>query len=74
MAAACYFFGQKHYPIPYPLATLFFYLGTALALYFASQYVQLAEMIWRHVFHLGLCGVFLLVVLLVEKPRFKIKK
>jgi O-antigen/teichoic acid export membrane protein len=74
MAAACYFFGQKHYPIPYPVGTLFFYLAAALALYFTGQYVLIAEVIWRHVFHLGLCGAFLLLVLVVEKPRLKIKR
>jgi O-antigen/teichoic acid export membrane protein len=74
MAAACYFFGQQHYPIPYPVASLFFYLAAAVALYFASKYVVIPELIWRHLFHLALCGTFLLLVLVVEKPRLKIKK
>jgi O-antigen/teichoic acid export membrane protein len=74
MAAACYFFGQKYYPVPYPVATLLFYLAVAIGLYFISAYVDLEALIWRHLFHLGLCGAFLLLVLVVEKPRLKINK
>jgi O-antigen/teichoic acid export membrane protein len=73
MALACYYFGQKHYPIPYPVGAIFFYLAAALALYLAGAHIRVADVIWRHVFHLGLCAAFLLLVLAVERPRLKIK-
>jgi O-antigen/teichoic acid export membrane protein len=73
MAAACYGFGQKYYPIPYPVGTLLFYLAAAIGLYFLGQQVSMADVIWRHVFHLSLCLAFVVLVLLVEKPWRKFK-
>jgi O-antigen/teichoic acid export membrane protein len=74
MAVACYLIGQKYYPIPYPVGSILFYLATAIGLYFLSQRVSIAQDLWRHAFHLALVGVFLLVVLVVEKPRLAFKK
>lgn len=68
MALGCYALGQKYYPIPYPVGRMLLYLGLAIGLYLLSGQVSLDQGLWRHVFHLGLNGVFLLVVLAVEKP------
>lgn len=73
MAATCYFFGQKYYPIPYPVGSIFFYLATAIGLYWLSQQVSLAGDIWPHVFHLGLCAAFLALVMLVERPWLRFR-
>lgn len=74
MAAACYFFGQKHYPIPYPLGRIFLYLAIALILYLTSTWLWIPVVIWRHVFHVSLCIAYLLLVLLLEKPFARSKK
>jgi O-antigen/teichoic acid export membrane protein len=73
MAVACYLLGQKYFPVPYPVGSMLFYLGVAIGLYFLSRYVPIGQAIWRHLFHLGLCGAFLLLVLVLEKPRLKFK-
>ena len=71
MALACYLLGQKYYPIPYPIGAISGYLGVAILLVLAALYVPVTDFIWRHIFHLGICVAFVLLVLLMEKPRFK---
>lgn len=73
MALACYALGQKYYPIPYPLGRMGFYLVLAIALLGLSHSVRIEGEGWRHAFHLGLSGTFLLVVLAVEKPRLSLR-
>jgi len=70
MAAACYLLGQKYYPIPYPVGAILAYLGLAVGLVLLSAFVPITNTILRHIFHLGLCLAFLLVIWFVEKPRF----
>jgi len=70
MAAACYLLGQKYYPVPYPVTTILAYLGLAVALVFLGANVLITDVILRHTFHLGLCLAFLIVIWIVEKPRF----
>jgi len=70
MAAACYLLGQKYYPVPYPVTTILAYLGLAVALVVLGANVSITHVILRHVFHLGLCLAFLIVIWIVEKPRF----
>jgi O-antigen/teichoic acid export membrane protein len=74
MALACYIFGQKFYPIPYPVWTMAGYLVLALGLVAAANYVQIEDFVGRHLFHLGLCGVYLLVILVIEKPQMALKR
>jgi len=40
MMVMSYLTGQKHYPIPYDLKRIFFYMGFALGLYFLSVYIS----------------------------------
>lgn len=37
MAAASYWTGQRHYPIPYPIKKMMFYVGLAIAVYIISD-------------------------------------
>ena len=70
MAAVCYLLGQKYYPIPYPLVSILAYLGLAVGLVILAANIPVTDTILRHAFHLGLCLAFLLVIWIVEKPRF----
>jgi hypothetical protein len=36
--------------------------------------VQIEDFVGRHLFHLGLCGVYLLVILVIEKPQMALKR
>ncbi|MCB2406908.1 polysaccharide biosynthesis C-terminal domain-containing protein [Hymenobacter lucidus] len=69
MAVVCWWLGEKHFPVPYPVARLAAWLVVACALVAASWYVPIADFWLRHAFHLGLCGLFLALVYLVERPR-----
>ena len=73
MAATCYFFGQKYYPIPYPVGAILGYLALAVGLVLVAFYVRIDDFIWRHLFRLSVCGGFLLVVFLLERPRLALK-
>jgi len=70
MAAVCYLLGQKYYPIPYPVVSILAYLGLAVGLVILAANIPVTDTILRHAFHLGLCLAFLLVIWIVEKPRF----
>ena len=70
MAIASFLFGQKYYPIPYPVASILAYLSLAIILVLLAMYIPVNNTIWRHAFHLGLCLAFLVIIWLVEKPRF----
>ncbi|QNF31698.1 polysaccharide biosynthesis C-terminal domain-containing protein [Adhaeribacter swui] len=74
MAAACYYFGQKHYPIPYPVATMAGYLALAIGLVYIAQHFVIEDFVWRHLFHLGLCGLYLIVLYIIEKPTFAVSR
>ncbi|MDQ3291917.1 MAG: polysaccharide biosynthesis C-terminal domain-containing protein [Bacteroidota bacterium] len=74
MALACYLFGQKYYPIPYPVKTIAGYLVLAIGLIVIAKYINISDFILRHIFHLGLCGVYLLLIFILEKPLRFIKR
>ncbi|MGV3590002.1 MAG: lipopolysaccharide biosynthesis protein [Adhaeribacter sp.] len=74
MALACYLLGQRYYPVPYPVLAITGYLLVAILLVLAALYVPIADTLWRHLYHLGLCAGFLLLVFLVEKPKFSLKR
>lgn len=40
MAIATYLLGQKYYPVNYPIGRIIFYIGSAVAMYFLSHYIQ----------------------------------
>ena len=70
MAAVCLVLGNHHYPVPYPVKAISSYLMLAIILTAASFLIQIDNYILRHVFHLGLCGLFLLSIYAFEKPKF----
>ncbi|RDC64648.1 oligosaccharide flippase family protein [Adhaeribacter pallidiroseus] len=74
MAVTCYYFGQKYYPVPYPIITMAGYLALAIGLVYASWYVSVSDFLWRHLFHLGLCGIYLVIIVLIEKPALRLSR
>lgn len=67
MTIYSYLLGKKHYPIPYPLRRIAFYVGLALGLYFISI---------NSSFGMAINSVYLLlfisIVYILEKPKRKI--
>ncbi|WP_181305020.1 lipopolysaccharide biosynthesis protein [Rufibacter sp. XAAS-G3-1] len=68
MSVVCYVIGQKYFPVPYPLKAIFGYLVLASGLIWLAYAWEMENFWLRQVYHLGLCGVFLAVVWVVEKP------
>ena len=73
MALICYLLGNRHFPVPYPVATMGAYVLLAIILAGAALYLTFENVYLDHLVNLGLCLVFLLVILLVERPRFRSK-
>lgn len=69
MAAVCWWLGERHFPVPYPVARLLGWLGLALGLVLASQYVVPENYWFRHAWHGLLCLVFVGLLALGEWPR-----
>jgi O-antigen/teichoic acid export membrane protein len=69
MAVVCWRLGEKHFPVPYPVARLAAWLVVACTLVAASWYVPVADFWLRHAFHLGLCGLFVGLIYVVERPK-----
>jgi O-antigen/teichoic acid export membrane protein len=70
MATVCLLLGNRHYPVPYPVKAISSYLMLAVILTAASFLIQIDNFILRHLFHLALCGLFLLSIFAFEKPKF----
>ena len=68
MVAVSYFIGQKHYPVPYDIRTMAFYFITAMVLFGLSLLLPDMSLFLKTAAHTGLFLVFVLLVLIREKP------
>lgn len=66
MAAICWWLGNRHFPVPYPIFRLGLWLALAILLVAISWYTPVADYWLRHLFHLVLCAAFAGLVYLVE--------
>ena len=68
MMVMSYFTGQKYFPVPYNIPKAIGYMALGIGLYFAGHYTNtgswVADLVFRNLIFL----LFLIVVLLVEKP------
>lgn len=71
MAVVCYAIGQKYFPVPYPITAIFGYLLLASGLIWLAYAWELENFWFRQVYHLGLCGVFVAVIWVVERPALR---
>lgn len=69
MAAVCWYLGNYHFPVPYPVVKLLSWLLLAVAVVGVAWFVPVENYWLRHGFHLLLCLVFAGLVVLVEKPQ-----
>lgn len=73
MAAICYWYGQKYYPIPYQLSHAFLYI-TISALLVGGFWMLDFQNVWLETgVSLGLSGLFLVFAFLYEKKHFAVK-
>ncbi len=67
MMAMCYFLGEKHYPVPYDVRSAAGYIIGAGLLIWACWQFPIANLWVAVPVHMGLFGLFILAVLLVER-------
>ncbi|AWM33743.1 lipopolysaccharide biosynthesis protein [Hymenobacter nivis] len=69
MAVLCWRLGERHFPVPYPVARLGLWLALAVGLVALGWAVPVAAWGPRHAWHVGLSLAFVAVLYLVERPR-----
>ncbi len=67
MAAACYFTGQKHYPIPYKLLSGFAYIAYALMLIYISNQFSFASQVLATLVHSIILMVYIATAYILER-------
>ena len=65
--------GQKYYPVPYPWVKIILYVAISIGLFFFYYFLRgfILSGWTLHLASLGLCLIFLLVVLFTEKEEFR---
>ncbi|WP_341226243.1 oligosaccharide flippase family protein [uncultured Arcticibacterium sp.] len=70
MVVACYYYGQKHFPVPYSLVKVLIYIAVAAAIIIIDSQIQYAGLQYSVPVHLILCAAFLTVVYFMERKTF----
>ena len=73
MAALCYWYGQKHYPVPYQLGHSAWYILGTSALVWAFWSVEMDNVWIRTAASMGITLVFAAFVFFYEKRNFAVK-
>jgi hypothetical protein len=71
MCFASYVWGQKRFPVPYPLLRMLAYIGLAVLIYLASIEIPFVEKNLTLVINTLLLFVFLGVIMIAEKISFR---
>ena len=66
LALLSYLFGQRYYKIPYQLGRIGVMIAAALGVFFLSTYTSGISGLWMYLVHLGLLGVFAIVMFIAE--------
>ncbi|WP_019946296.1 lipopolysaccharide biosynthesis protein [Hymenobacter aerophilus] len=69
MAALCWWLGERHFPVPYPVARLLGWLLVAVGVVAVGWYVPLSGTPGAYAFHALLTLGFVGLVVVVEKPQ-----
>lgn len=68
MMVMSYFTGQKYFPVPYNVPKALSYFAVGIGLYFAGHYTDTGNWVGDLVFRNMIFVLFVIIVLLVEKP------
>ncbi|MDO7875124.1 polysaccharide biosynthesis C-terminal domain-containing protein [Hymenobacter sp. ASUV-10] len=69
MAVLCWRLGERHFPVPYPMARLGLWLLLAAVLVAVGWQVKVSDWWLRHAWHMGLTVLFLVALYVVERPQ-----
>jgi len=72
MAAACYWFGQKYYPIPYAIGKGLAYIVITTGLVYVVQAIQIESMYLALAFHALVMLTYLLIVYFIERRGLQV--
>ena len=70
MMMLSWYFGRKHYPIPYELWSILIIVGSALAIYQFSVFLNLEKGLMKMLIHSSLLLLFLVFLYFYKKPLF----
>ncbi len=71
MSGLCYYFGQKHFPIPYNLKALFTYAIAGIFTVVAASYISPENQMVNYLVKIGLTLCVIFIVFLVERKQLK---
>lgn len=71
MTVACYYYGQKYYPIPYQVGTGLFYIIVTIAIVYVVNTVDIQNQILATGFHGLVILIYLGAVYFVERKNFR---
>jgi O-antigen/teichoic acid export membrane protein len=71
MMVFSYFLGQKYYPIPYELKSIFLFTSLAMVLYFISTQLHSLPQILKFLLNTFLMISFIVAVYIKEKDRLR---
>ncbi|AII51503.1 polysaccharide biosynthesis C-terminal domain-containing protein [Hymenobacter sp. APR13] len=74
MAAVCWWLGERHFPVPYPVARLLGWLALASGVVALGWFVPVSGYWLRQGWHLALCAGFVGLIVLIEKPQRMLEK
>jgi O-antigen/teichoic acid export membrane protein len=69
MVVISYVLGQKHYPIDYPLKSVFGYLIFAFLCYLSLDYLAINDALLKYAIHTTVLLLFILVIYALENPK-----
>jgi O-antigen/teichoic acid export membrane protein len=69
MAALCWWLGERHFPVPYPVARLLGWLALASGVVALGWFVPVDGYWLQQAWHVALCLGFVGLLVLVEKPQ-----
>lgn len=67
MTIISFLWGQKYYPVKYPILSIAFYFLIALAVFFVAQWLNIQQATLKNIIHIVLLLLFLTIVFLREK-------
>jgi O-antigen/teichoic acid export membrane protein len=71
MTAACYYFGQKHYPIPYRIGTDITYIAVSFAMIYGISSITILNQWFATGFHALVILVYASIVYIIERKGLK---
>lgn len=74
MTALCYFWGQRHYPIPYQVNRAMMYIVFTMVLVYVINAVHIQGQFMATAFHMAIILAYLIVIYLIEGKNLRFNR